>query len=209
MRHFIDITVPLRHGMAHHPADPPIVFTPLLSMDQGHIANVTGLSLSAHSGTHFDAPYHMIADGKKADAYPADYFCGKARVIECLSDEDIGQDALCEQGIERGDIVLLKTMGSAHMHDEAYYNEHVNILGCAAAFLAEASVKAVGFDYLSIEEDEAFSAHRILLGAGIPIIEGLDLTEANAGLYRMTAMFLPIKDGDGAPLRAILEEYVQ
>lgn len=193
--------------MAHHPADPPIVFTPLLGMEQGHIANVTGLSLSAHSGTHFDAPYHMIPHGKKADAYPADYFCGKARVIEILSGEDIGQEALCGQGIEKGDIVLLKTTGSKHMHDENYFNEHVSIFGCAAAFLVEAGVKAVGFDYLSIEEDEAFPAHRALLGADIPIIEGLDLSEASAGLYRMTAMFMLIKDGDGAPMRAMLEKY--
>lgn len=203
----IDITVPLRHGMAHHPADPPISIVPLLCTDKGDVANVKHLSFSVHSGTHMDAPYHFLQHGKRADEYPPDFLCGRARVIDLTACGDIGRDDIAQQGIEHDDIVLLKTTGSAHMNDAHYYTAHQNVLASAAEFLIEAGIRAIGFDYLSIEEDPAFPAHRLLLGAGIPIIEGLCLKGVKAGLYRLTAMCMRIDDADGAPVRAVLEAY--
>lgn len=204
-----DITVPLRHGMAHHPDDPPIDIVPLFSTNKGDIVNVKRISFSAHSGTHMDAPYHFFQQGNKADELPLDYLCGLARVIDVTSCGDIGRSDLINQDIARGSIVLLKTTGSAHMNDARYFAEHQNVLSSAAEFLVEAGIRVLGFDYLSIEEDPKFSSHRLLLGAGIPIIEGLCLTGVEAGLYRLTAMCMRIDDADGAPVRAVLEEYQQ
>jgi len=104
--------------------------------------------------------------------------------------------------------VLLKTRNSEYMKIGSYYSNHVSVLYCAARFLAEKRIRALGFDYLTIERDAAFPSHRILLGAGIPIIEGLCLLGVKEGLYNMTAMFLNIESGDGAPISAILEQYV-
>ncbi len=192
--------------MAHYPSDPPVKIEPLYSLENGDESNVTLLSLCTHTGTHFDAPYHFFSDGKKADDYPADFFIGRARIIDLSLGGDIRRSDLSKD-IMPDDIVLLKTRNSVYMLENSYCSNHVNVLPCAAEYLAKMRIRALGFDYLTIEEDDAFLAHRILLGAGIPIIEGLCLSDAKEGLYKMTAMFLNIEKGDAAPLSAVLEEY--
>lgn len=203
----INISVPVREGMACYPSDPPIKFEHICSTENGDAANVMRISLCTHTGTHFDAPFHFFSDGKKADEYPADFFIGRARVIALSHSSDIKRSDLSNKDIAPDDIVLLKTRNSAYMTESIYCSNHVNVLACAAEFLVKKRIRALGFDYLTIEEDREFPAHRILLGAGIPIIEGLLLSGVKEGLYKMTAMFINIRNGDGAPISALLEEY--
>jgi len=203
---FIDITMPFKNGMAHYPGDPPFMAEPLMCLEDGDDANLMRLCFGTHTGTHFDAPYHMIADGKKADEYPADYFCGRARVAEFLHNDGIERKNLTGAGIKAGDIVLLKTQQSANMCHAQHDNRHVSLEASAARYLADMRIRALGIDCMSIECGPGFEAHHILLGVGIPIIEGLYLHAVRPGLYRMTAMFLNITGADAAPLRAILHK---
>ncbi len=200
----IDITMPLRHGMPHYPNDPAIEFQTILDVTNGAPANLKRYSFGSHSGTHVDPPYHFYSDGKKADELPADYFIGIAKVF--AFDSDICADDLYGLDLKEDDIVLLKTPNSPLCNTE-YDPNHVCVLKSAAQHLVDIGVRAVGIDCLSIENDAAFPTHRILLGSGIPIIEGLNLNEAEPGVYRMTAMLMRIKDSDGAPLRAVLEKF--
>ncbi len=200
----IDITLPMRHGMVHYPGDPEIIFESVLDIRSGGPVNLQRLSLGSHSGTHVDAPYHVLPDGKKIGSLPVDYFIGRARVF--AFDSDIHAEQIQGLHIEADDIVLFKTPSGAKL-GEVYDPDHVNVLPCAARFLADTRVRAVGIDCLSIENNPALETHRILLGSGIPIIEGLDLRKAEPGDYHMTAMLMRLEDSDGAPLRAMLEKY--
>lgn len=199
----IDITLPISHCMVHYPGDPDVTFETVLDIRSGGPVNLQKLSLGSHSGTHVDAPYHVLPDGSKIGSLPVDYFIGKAKVFEF--DSDIRAEHIRELGIEADDIVLFKTPNSEKLR-ERYDPNHVNVLPCAAQFLADARVRAVGIDCLSIENNPALETHRILLGAGIPIVEALDLNKAEPGIYHMTAMTMRLEDSDGAPLRAMLEK---
>lgn len=199
----IDITMPLRHGMTHYPGDPDIVFETVLDLRLGARVNVKRYSFGSHSGTHVDAPYHLLADGKKTDELPVDFFIGRAKVF--AFDSDISEAQLKGLDIKADEIVLLKTPNSSRLLD-AYDPNHACLLPCAAQRLADIGVRAVGIDCLSIESDAALPVHRLLLSAGIPIIEGLDLSKAETGAYRMTAMLMRIEGSDGAPIHAILEK---
>lgn len=190
----LDITRPLAPGMAGYPGDPEVEFDVVLSVGCGDAVNLKRYSFGSHAGTHADAPYHLLPDGKRADELPVDAFIGSARVFEFR--HDIGAAHLSGLGIRPGEIVLFKTECA----------NPVGVLPGAAQLLAGCGVRAVGIDRLSIETDEALPVHRILLGAGIPIIEGLELSHAEPGVYRMTAMLMRIADSDGAPLRAMLEK---
>lgn len=198
----IDITLPIRHGMTHYPGDPEIIFEKVLDIEYGAPVNLQRLSLGSHSGTHVDAPYHVLPDGDKTGSLPADYFIGTAKVF--AFDIDIQAEHLIGLDIKADDIILFKTPSSERIGEE-YTPEHVNVLPSAAQLLKDIGVRAVGIDCLSIESNPALETHRILLGAGIPIIEGLDLHKAEPGVYKMTAMILRLEDSDGAPIRAILE----
>jgi len=204
---FIDISVPLKDGMAHYPGDPPIELTVTADMSKGDVCNGKLYSFGSHSATHFDPPFHQISDGIKADEIPADYFIGKAKVFSFMS--DIGLEDVENLGIESGDMILFKTPNSPHMFEDEFIEDFVAVKPDAAEYLAAVGVHAVGVDYLSIDKfaSTVNQTHHILLGAGIPIIEGLNLAEAEPGVYRMTAMFVLIDDSDGAPIRAILEKY--
>ena len=199
----IDITLPMRHGMVHYPGDPEIRFETVLDVRGGDAVNLQRLSFGSHSGTHVDAPYHVLPDGEKIGSLPVDYFIGRAKVFAFGS--DIRAEQLQGLGIEEDDIVLFKTH-NGQVLGEVYDPNHVTVLPCAAQFLADLTVRAVGIDCLSIETNPALETHRILLGAGIPIIEGLDLRAAEPGVYHMTAMTMRLEDGDGAPIRAMLEK---
>ncbi len=197
----IDITIPLRHGMAHYPNDPAVEFQTVLDLSSGSPVNLKRYSFGSHSGTHVDAPYHLYANGEKADELPIDYFIGIAKVIPFR--RDIRAEHFEGLDIKADDIVLFRTNSSFLKYDA----NHISVLPCAARRLVDISVRAVGIDCLSIETDEALPTHRILLEEGIPIIEGLNLSEVRPGAYRMTAMVMSIQDSDGAPIRAMLEEY--
>ena len=205
---YIDITVPLRSGMAHYPGDPAIELTSIMDMRSGAVANVKLYSFGSHSGTHFDPPFHQVMTGIKADEIPADYFIGRAKVFGFMSGRDIDEKDIQGLDIQPDDIVLFKTPNSPHMLDPEFYEDFVGVLPDAAEILVEKGVRAVGVDYLSIEKyaSPVNKTHHLLLGAGIPIIEGLYLADTEPGTYKMTAMFMLVEDSDGAPIRAILEK---
>ena len=204
---FIDITVPMRPGMLHHPAVPPFECEDVFRMDKGDGANLKRLCFGSHIGTHFDPPYHQINDGKKGEDIPANFFIGKAKVFSFLSGENITLEEVRGLDIDEDDMVLLKTPNSKYMLGDDFIEDYVTITLDAAEFLVNKGIRAIGFDYLSPDEYGSNDpAHKIILGAGVPIIEGLYLGDVEPGTYKMTALFLSIKNSDGGPIRAILEK---
>lgn len=206
-RAWIDVSVTLRSGMPRWPGNPPVRIERQLDIERGDDANVSALSMGSHTGTHMDGPLHFLSRGKGLDEMELDAVIGPARVIEVVDPVAVRADELQGHDIGAGDRVLFKTRNSpAAWTQERFVEDFVYVSEEAADYLARRSVRTVGVDYLSVGGFEADGAavHRRLLGAGIWVIEGLDLTYVAAGLYELVCLPLRILASDGAPARAIL-----
>jgi arylformamidase len=173
-------------------------------MDEGEPSNVSRIELGAHTGTHVDAALHFLPDGAGAEQIPLEPLIGEAVVVDATSlDADIDAAALLTlalppEGTER---VLFKTPNSRMWDEPAFRRGFIRFLGSGAQVLVDRGVRLVGIDYLSIGDGDA---HRILLGAGIVPLEGLDLRAVEPGAWRLCCLPLRVVGSDGAPARAVL-----
>lgn len=167
------------------------------------LIQTTHLSLDSHTGTHVDAPRHFLPASTAIDALPLDRLVGMARVVEIEGDV-IHAQALERAHLAPGAIVLFKTANSARDEELPFSHAYVALTRDAADYLAGLPASAVGIDYLSIEPPGDVYVHLRLLEAGIPIIEGLRLAHVAPGDYYLVCLPLKLRDGDGAPARAIL-----
>jgi arylformamidase len=204
---WIDVSVTVRHGMPHWPDDPPIVLERALDIGRGDDCNVSHLAMGVHSGTHMDAPVHFIHEAVGLDAMPLEATMGEARVVEIDDPHQITVEELNAHRLRPGERILFRTANSPRCwQTDRFVEDFVYISEPAAVHLAEIGVLTVGIDYLSVGGYQADGAkiHRILLDAGIWIIEGLDLSQVRAGRYEMICLPVKLHDSDGAPARAIV-----
>jgi arylformamidase len=180
---WIDVTMPLAGGMPHWPGDPDVEIVLYESISAGAEYNATRIAMSAHTGTHIDAPLHYLPGAASMDAMPPALMTGLARVI---APEEVG-------GVEAGERVLLKTTGGA-------------LTPAQATELVRRSPALAGIDSLSIGGcgGECGEVHRILLSAGVWIVEGLVLSAVAPGRYEFLCLPLRLTGADGAPTRALL-----
>lgn len=190
---FIDISREISAGMEKYPSDPAVKVAQFKSLKQGDSCNLAGLTLGSHSGTHVDAPRHIFNQGKSVDKIRPEYFF-------C----DVYVSAI---GKFFQDLALkrISLRGIAGVLFKAQKNRAFLTVAQAVA-LAAIGLKIVGIEGLSIEGpgDKAHPVHRLLLGKDIQIIEGLELGKVKTGRYKLICLPLKIKNGDGAPARAIL-----
>jgi arylformamidase len=193
--------------MVHWPGDPEVSISRISSIENGDECNVSTISMSAHTGTHIDAPLHFLADGAGLDRLPLEAVIGPARVIAIRDPRSVTAAELARHGIRRGERILFKTHGAAARWKTGTFDaEYVYVSLNAARFLAARGVRVVGVDYLSVggfREDSA-ETHRTLLEAGIWVVEGLDLSRVKPGRYDLVCLPLRIVGGDGAPARVAL-----
>jgi arylformamidase len=206
-----DVSVPVAEGMQTYEGDPGVEILQWAAMAQGDAANVTLLRFGAHTGTHLDAPAHFIEGAPKLSSLPLEALLGEARVLR-IPDEARAITAahLEAQDLRGATRVLFHTRNSAFWSDASgpFRKDFTYLEADAARFLVQRGVRLVGIDYLSIEKfgSEDFETHRLLLSAGVVILEGLDLSEIAAGDYELLCLPLKIVGGagDGAPARAVL-----
>lgn len=204
---WMDVSVPLRSGMVHWPDNPPVTIERALDIEKGDTANVSKLTLGAHTGTHMDAPVHFLRNGAGIDQMPLTATIGRARVIEISDPVAITSTELVAHHIQPGERILFKTRNSLRCwQTDTFVEDFVYIAHEAAQYLATIGVQTVGVDYLSVGgfRVDGPETHRALLEAGIWVIEGLDLTQAQSGVYDLICLPLRIVGGDGAPSRALL-----
>lgn len=190
------------------PGDPGVEIDLVSRIEEGANANVSHLSLGVHTGTHVDAPFHFIPAGDSLDKVPLDHFIGEAEVIELPGIELITQSDL-EKIDSLGHInrVLFKTRNSKIWESggDQFREDFVALSPGAASYLVDLGIKLVGIDYLSIAPyKESRPTHGVLLGAGVSVLEGLDLSKVSPGRYTLFCLPLKIQGIDGAPARAIL-----
>lgn len=195
----IDLSVVVNEQTPAYPGDPHIKIETLAEFD-GAGYNDHSVSFGIHSsGTHIDAPNHMVKSGKTIDEIPIDQFIGRGRLVEGLDFTKVKQ-----AGIEAGDIVLFHTGMSKIYHKPEYYSDRPAMTEEIAYYLAEKKIKMVGLDMCSPDK-EPFPVHRILLSAGILIIENMTNLDKLVGKEFMVYA-LPIRLAlDGAPTRVIAQ----
>jgi len=205
---WIDVSVPIKDAMVHWPSDPPVSIKRINDIEKGDTANLSAISMGTHSGTHVDAPIHFVKEGKGVDDIPLDTVVGRARVIEIRDPESIKPEELAGHHIRNGERILFKTENSSHVWQKSeFVEDFVFISDAAADLLVNRSVRLVGIDYLSVGSYKHGGSyvHKTLLGGGIWIIEGLNLSNVTPGKYDLICLPLRIVAGDGAPARVILK----
>ena len=201
--------MPLKSGMVTWPGDPAVAIDLLASIEKGSICNVTRMAMSAHTGTHMDAPRHFIQDGITMEQMPLDATIGPCRVIAIEDTAAIRRAELEPHNIQPAERILFKTANSARCYQtDAFYDDFIYVSNEAAKYLAERRVRTVGVDYISIGgfHKDLVRTHLTILGAGIWVIEGLNLSAVAPGAYDLICLPLKMPGADGAPARAILRE---
>lgn len=204
---WIDVSLPIYTGMVVWPSDGGVVLQRDADMEKGDKCNTTRMQLGAHTGTHMDAPRHFVRDGKTIDQLPLDAVLGPARVIGIDDGECIRREVLEGCALQPGERVLFRTSNSERCYQtDDFVTDYVYISLEAAEYLAECGVQTVGIDYLSVGgyKKKMAETHRALLGAGIWLIEGLQLADVTPGDYQLICLPLKLVGRDGSPVRAIL-----
>lgn len=202
-----DISVPLSPNLPAYAGDPPIEFQPWTQLATGDSYNLTRVSLGSHSGTHIDAPSHFLPNAPGIEAIDLSTCIGPALVIDLcgcglrpLEPDDL--EPALPAGTQR---LLLKTANSALWRLPQPPRNVASLTPPAAELLIERGVALAGIDYLSVAPaSDPGTVHRLLLGAGIIILEGLDLNAVPAGRYTLLCPPLRFDGLDGAPVRALL-----
>lgn len=202
----IDISRAITVDMPVWPGDPVVSIRQVSYLDnQG--CNVSELCAGLHTGTHIDAPWHFIKDGKRTDQLDLSYFYGPCKVFEIMTSGDLGKSDMEPLDIEEGDIVLFKTRNSRKEKLNDFVTNYCALSVDASVFLVQKKIKTIGIDYLSVEPYQGNGdVHRNLLKNNIGVIEGLDLTDVKPGHYVLSALPLKICSADGSPIRAVLIE---
>jgi arylformamidase len=205
-----DISLTISPELPVWPEDPAIQFNQLSDMDKGDVCNVTHISMCVHAGTHVDAPHHFLNDNRTVDDLDLNILTGQAYLIE-LTDQvdeitfDILDGATIPAGVER---LLIKTRNSEIWSQRAdeFIKDFVAINNDGAKWLVQKGIKLIGVDYLSVAPfRDGVPTHQTLLGAGVIVLEGLNLSQVSAGYYDLYCLPLKLGASDGAPARVILK----
>ena len=204
-----DISLTISPTLPIWPGDPVLKIEKFESMDKGAHNNVSRISAGVHLGTHVDAPYHFINDGRTVEQLPLDVLTGPCYVVQ-LPD---GVEAITAKVLEQTEInsemkrVLFGTRNS-HLWargEAEFQTDFVAITEDGAEWLVERGVQLVGVDYLSVAPyGDSVPTHTVLLEAGVVVVEGLNLSNVMRGFYDLYCLPLKIAGCDGAPARAIL-----
>jgi arylformamidase len=204
---FLDVSVPLAAGIPVYPGNPEFELLPVKRIAAGGSSNVSRVAMGTHTGTHVDAPLHFFDGGVGVDELALDLLIGRARVVDMPRRGGITADDLARAGLREDLRVLLKTPNSALWNGSPFKQDYTYLAEDGARHLVDHGVKVVGIDYLSVEQFKkpGAPAHRALLAQGLVIIEGLNLSDAEPGIYDMYCLPLRIAGGDGAPARVVLK----
>jgi len=205
----IDLSHTLNNDTPVYPGTEKPVFTQANTIEKDGFTE-TKISMYSHTGTHMDAPAHMISGTKTLDAFEPSKFYGTAICIDCtgLLNCTISEAHLLSFSniISQVDFILLKTGWSKYWTKQEYFDEFPTLSISACKWLCNFNLKGVGIDTISIDKMESSSMenHHILLKHGMVIIENLNnLQDAGNEVFTFSCFPLKFKNSDGAPVRAV------
>jgi arylformamidase len=217
----IDVSRPLREGMAVWPGDTPFRRRVLRSPGPIGPVTVSALTLSSHAGTHVDAPLHVDSRAGGVETLDLGRFVGPALVIDARGRQALSEDLVPLDALTARRRLLFRTdctssgarvatpgagAGRNERSGEAFTPRAPFLTPALARAAAAAGVPLVGVDGPSVDpfESETLEAHRLLAAGGVAILEGLDLSRAQPGEWMLIALPLLLEGCDGAPVRAAL-----
>jgi arylformamidase len=206
---YIDISLPVMPYMHHWPGSEQVKIIKNHDLEEGDVATDSSIFMNLHTGTHVDAPSHFVHHGNTIDEVPLDVMLGSVLVIKIPGKvKEITADILSSIDIpENTERLLLQTSNSEiwRENDSQFYEDYTALVKDGAEWLVEKGIKLVGIDYLSIQRfADGSEVHQILLSSNIVIIEGLDLSDVDTGLYQLYCMPLKLQGLEAAPARVLL-----
>lgn len=176
----------------------------LSTVTNGYVTE-TRLQIDAHTGTHVDAPLHMIPDGETIETISIEKLVGNCKVLDLTNiNEKITKSDLERFEIDADDFILLKTKNS---FDDNFNFDFIFLDETGANYITEKGVRGVGIDSLGIERSQkGHPTHKQLFSNHVIIVEGLRLKEVEEGSYFMVAAPLKLTGIDAAPARILLLE---
>lgn len=206
MNKWIDVSQPLHNNIPVWPGDTPFSFQVSWSKEESGSVNVGQLTMSAHTGTHIDAPFHFDNEGKRVIDLDINLYIGPAKVIhltdrDCIRVEDLRAHHL-------SNVTRLLIYTGAWKNRSVFPESIPHIEPEVASYLAEKGVKLLGLDLPSVDklDSKELPAHHELTRHGVHILEGLVLDEIAPGNYELAALPLPLSEADGSPVRAVLRK---
>ena len=208
-----DISRTLSDDLAEWPGDEPFHFRLTRKIAEGQSVNLGAIGMSVHNGTHADARFHFDTNGESIEKAPLEIYLGRAAVVDLtqafsqskekhlITVEDLQPYA---EEIAESSRLLVKT---GRWSDSTVFPNQIPVIAAdVPSWLQKSGVRLIGLDLPSVDEIDSKSLqnHHALAGAGIAIVESLDLKNIGAGIYNFVALPLKIAGGDGAPLRAVL-----
>ncbi|MBJ8052863.1 arylformamidase [Bacillus cereus] len=201
---WIDISQPLNNDIATWPGDTPFSYEVSWSKEDSGSVNVGKLTMSIHTGTHIDAPFHFDNDGNKVLDLDIHVYVGAARIIDVSGLESIGKKELERFKLEGVERLLLRT--SSHGKAQEFPEKTPYLRADIAPFLSSKGIRLIGVDVPSVDplDDKELVAHHQLFKHGIHILENVVLDHVADGDYELIALPLALTDADGSPVRAVI-----
>ncbi|GGE25496.1 kynurenine formamidase [Marinithermofilum abyssi] len=205
MSEWIDISLPLSAETPVWPGDTPFSYRLTWTKAESGSVNVGQITLSTHTGTHIDAPYHFDDEGKRVLDLDVHLYIGPARVIQWEGEGSIRPKDLAAMDLTGVKRLLIRT---GAWSDPCRFPKTIpHIEPELAPFLAEKGVRLLGLDLPSVDplDSKELPAHHALHRRGIHILESAVLDQVEPGEYELVALPLPLKEADGSPVRAVLK----
>jgi arylformamidase len=201
----IDISWPIGENSTTYKNKKNISIVSTKSFDGDHVRE-SQLNISAHTGTHIDAPAHFMEHGNTIDKNDLQSTIGYCKVLDFTNIKTaIEEKDLVSHNIEKDDIILLKTKNSSLSPTEPFNPNFIYLEKSGAEYLVKQKAKCVGIDYLGIERGQPnHETHKILLLHNIIIIEGLRLGGVEPSSYKLFCLPINLIGTEAAPARAIL-----
>ncbi|RSD25940.1 arylformamidase [Mesobacillus subterraneus] len=206
MGDWIDISQVLKNEIPVWPGDTPFQYKVSWSMEESGSVNVGQVTMSTHTGTHIDAPFHFESDGKKVIELDFNLYIGPALVVHVDNPASIGLKELEGVKLEGVKRLIIRTDA---WNDKTIFPDSIpHIEPELAAYLAEQGVQLLGLDLPSVDalDSKELDAHHELARHGVHILEGLVLDQIEPGEYELAALPLPFEQADGSPVRAVIRK---
>lgn len=200
----LDISRSLQTGVPTWPGDTPFQYEVSWPKSESGSVNVGKLTMSIHTGTHVDAPFHFDDEGRKMLALDPELYVGAARLVDVSGKPSIGREDL--EGIDLAGVTRLLLRTDSWGDPNVFPTEICYLRPDLPPFLAEKGIRLIGVDVPSVDplDSKELAAHHGLHQHDIHILEGLSLNHVEPGDYELIALPLPLVEADGSPVRAVL-----
>ena len=202
-----DVSVPIKNNMLVWPGDSGVEIKILATVKKDGIGE-SRFSFGSHTGTHIDAPSHFLDTDLSVDKISPEKLIGDCRVVDLtnLGRQEISVEDISGFSIKKGERILLKTGNSSLLFGKEFPKNYIYLSLEGAQFLADKKINLVGTDFLGIEKkgNPNHPTHKVLLSAGIVLVEGLDLREIPEGSYKIFCLPLRVVGADSSPARVML-----